>query len=391
MNAQSPIDFPLAQRTGTHVFLALAGTTGTGKTLCALRIARALCDGDDSRIFGIDTEGGRMLHYAPGPGEAKGPFIFGFRHYDMPAPYSPQAFLAAIKAAQEAGAKAIVIDSWSDEYEGDGGLESIHQTELERMATYDGKINYARMEALSGPAWKKPKTLHREVMARLRNMKANIIFCLRARDKVKFDKVRDERTGRDKTVIIPIGWQPICEKGFMYEVTASLLLSPDQPGVPKPIKLSERHRSWFPEGHQIDEACGRRLAAWATGAASASQAGEKINSPIRQQGASSTGNPPADPTSDPGPAGQPSDQGGLPLDPPAGQQQPKQTPEEFAGLMKSQIVSFMGTDTLDAWWLRPVTKKQIQALRDRGHAELADDIVKAYEAHRLSLQEAPPL
>ncbi|ACL57891.1 conserved hypothetical protein [Methylobacterium nodulans ORS 2060] len=61
---------------------------------------------------------------------------------------------------------------------------------------------------------------------------------------------------------------PICEKRFMYEMTASFTLSPDTPGKPRfdlPHKVQEQHRGFFPQGQPIDEACGQKLAAWARG------------------------------------------------------------------------------------------------------------------------------
>jgi hypothetical protein len=76
-----------------------------------------------------------------------------------------------------------------------------------------------------------------------------------------------ERNAEGKTIIVPQGWQPICEKNLPYELTASFLLTPDAPGIPKPIKLQEQHRALFPLTTPISEEAGRRLAQWASGAA----------------------------------------------------------------------------------------------------------------------------
>ena len=65
-----------------------------------------------------------------------------------------------------------------------------------------------------------------------------------------------------------MGWMPICEKRFMYEMTVSFTLTPDRPGVPRldlPHKLQEQHRPFFPDGQPIGEQAGAALRAWANG------------------------------------------------------------------------------------------------------------------------------
>jgi len=52
-----------------------------------------------------------------------------------------------------------------------------------------------------------------------------------------------------KTVVRPLGWMPICEKRFMFEMTASFTLTPDRPGIPHfdlPHKLQQQHRAILP-------------------------------------------------------------------------------------------------------------------------------------------------
>jgi hypothetical protein len=46
---------------------------------------------------------------------------------------------------------------------------------------------------------------------------------------------------------------------------ASFLLTPDDPGIPKPIKLQEQHRAFFPLDQHVGRLAGERLAAWAAG------------------------------------------------------------------------------------------------------------------------------
>src|SRR5688500_6591553 len=90
-----------AIREQTSVLLALAGSSGSGKTFSALRIGRGLV-GPQGKIAVIDTEAGRALHYSD---------RFDFDHGDMKPPFSPDAYADAIAAAEGAGYQAIVVDS----------------------------------------------------------------------------------------------------------------------------------------------------------------------------------------------------------------------------------------------------------------------------------------
>jgi hypothetical protein len=48
-------------------------------------------------------------------------------------------------------------------------------------------------------------------------------------------------------------------------LTLSLVLTPDEPGIPKPIKLEEQHKPFLPLDKPISEETGRKLAEWAKG------------------------------------------------------------------------------------------------------------------------------
>lgn len=248
--------FRKAIREQTSTLIALAGPSGSGKTYSGLRLARGLV-GPAGRIAFIDTEARRGLHYAD---------QFEFEHTEFTPPFSPERFTEAVLAAERAGFGAIVVDSMSHEYVGEGGLQDMQEAEVERMVTHDGKVQDWKRDAMTAPAWKKPKLAHKRMVNRLLQVRAHIIFCMRAEEKVKFDKVKQEN-GREKTVIVPLGFQPICEKAWMYEMTASFLMRPDKPGVGDPIKLQDQHKPFFPPGQHITEDSGGRLAAWARGGA----------------------------------------------------------------------------------------------------------------------------
>lgn len=260
--------FTAATRTGVGLLIGIAGATGSGKTLSALRLARGLAGGDDAKIAFIDTEAGRAKHYAPSPGEAPGAFTFGFAHADLSEPFTPERYVELIEEADKAGFQVIVIDSFSHVWNGDGGLQDIHEAELDRLA---GDEAWKR-EKMSISAWKGPKTRHKRMVSRLLQCRAHLVICMRAEDKMRVEQVEDER-GRARTKITPADklppserWQPICEKRFPYELITSLVLSSDRPGVPIPLKLQEQHRAMIPLDRPLDERAGERLAAWARGA-----------------------------------------------------------------------------------------------------------------------------
>jgi hypothetical protein len=234
--------FAPAKREQVSLLIALAGASGSGKTFSALRLAKGMAPA--GKIAFIDTEARRGLHYAD---------QFEFLHSDMRPPFAPARFIEGITAAEKAGAEVVIIDSFSHEYDGVGGIMDW----ADRLAS----------EGVKSPGnWKEPKGAHKKLMNALLQCRASIIFCLRADEKIEI--LREN----NKTVVRPLGWMPICEKRFMFEMTASFTLTPDRPGVPHfdlPHKLQQQHRAMFSDKKPIDEESGRALAAWARGGSAA--------------------------------------------------------------------------------------------------------------------------
>ena len=230
--------FAPAKREQVSLLIALAGASGSGKTFSALRLAKGMAP--NGKIAFIDTEARRGLHYAE---------EFNFIHADMRPPFRPAAFIEGIRAAEDAGADVVVIDSFSMEYDGQGGIMD-WADELEASGTK------------SPGNWKVPKGAHKKLMNALLQCRASIIFCLRADEKIRIARENG------KTVVEPLGWMPICEKRFMFEMTASFTLTPDRPGIPHfdlPHKLQRQHRGMFSDTQPISEESGRLLAEWAAG------------------------------------------------------------------------------------------------------------------------------
>lgn len=225
-----------AVRAGSKVVIGIAGPSGSGKTYTALKIARGMVD-DPKEIGLLDKEHRRGSLYAD---ILDGKFLIA----DMFAPFSPSRCGQAIKEFQDAGIKVLIIDSGSHEWEGDGGCEEI--------AASGGKM----------ANWKLAKSEHKKYMSILLQSNMHIIVCLRAREKTSFANPKEPQS---------LGLQPICEKNFMFEMTASMMMWNEgknqqflkMPEALRPIfgdgldYLSERHGKalidWVNTGEHVDE------------------------------------------------------------------------------------------------------------------------------------------
>lgn len=253
-----------AKREAAPVLVGIAGPSGGGKTYSSLRLARGLADGKPFAF--IDTENGRALHYAD--------YFPEMQHGHLRAPFTPAAYTEAIVTADDAGYGVIVVDSMSHEWEGDGGVLKMQEAEFARMGSREG----ARMAS-----WIAPKTAHKDMVRTLLQVKAHVILNMRAEDKVEMVKVGDKTEVRAKETLTSIlGWIPICERRLPFELTMSFLVTPDAPGVPKPVKLQEQHRAFVSLDVPISEETGRQLAAWAAGGSPAASTDKLSDEEIQE-------------------------------------------------------------------------------------------------------------
>lgn len=238
--------FRPAVRESVGLLVGLSGASGSGKTWSAMRLAKGMAG--DKRFAVIDTEAGRAKHYADS---------FAFDHGDLTPPFSPARYAEAIAAADAAGYSVIVVDSASHEHAGEGGILDMQEAEFQRMGGGDN---------VKMASWIKPKGEHKRMVQKLLQVRAHLILCFRAEEKIEMAREGNKTVVRPKVTLTGIrGWVPICEKNLPFELTASFLLIPDKPGVPNPIKLQEQHKPYFPSGSVLTEESGRMLAAWARG------------------------------------------------------------------------------------------------------------------------------
>lgn len=246
-NAQTP---PL--------LLGFMGPPGGGKTKSALRVADGICRVRGGRPFAVDTEAGRILRYHVSKGGAH-----DFDFVQFTPPFVPAHFMDAIKQGVAAGAGCIIVDSMSDEHEGEGGVLDWHDREVPHM----GGNEWA--------AWSKPKASRRVLISGIQQIRVPVILTFRAREKTVTKKV----PGRNKEQPVNIGFQPIAPLEIVHTLDLTCLLPPRANGVPvweSPkegedfvIKLPEFLAPFITRGAPLDERLGEALARWQEGGSSA--------------------------------------------------------------------------------------------------------------------------
>lgn len=231
-----------AKREGARLVIGVSGISGSGKTYTALQLAWGLANFDASKVGFIDTENKRGSLYADTLRDAGGA-VHEFFIGDLEPPFSPDRYVQAILEFQKAGVEVLVIDSVSHEWEGVGGCEDIANAGNPRL-----------------PDWKKAKAEHKRFMNAMLQSNMHIIACIRAREKVTIEKVDG------KTVVTPQGIQPITEKNFMFEMTASLMMW-NEGQAQQVMKCPEELKPILGRGDgYITANDGKSLRAWVDGA-----------------------------------------------------------------------------------------------------------------------------
>ncbi len=233
-----------AVRKNIPALIAIAGTTGSGKTFSGLLVAAGLV-GDNGKVGFIDTEMGRGAMYADEP-LIKQALPQGYDIIELTPPYSPARYLEALNAFVAAGYHAVVIDSTTHAWEGEGGCSDM-----------------AENNKLGGlPNWALAKKEHKKFINKLLTLPIHVVCCLRAREKTKPEK--DPTTG--KQIFVEHGIQPIQEKNFMFEMTFSLMM--DEPTkFPKITKCPESLTHIFPANQRITKQVGEKIRQWSEGGA----------------------------------------------------------------------------------------------------------------------------
>lgn len=177
-----------ATRSKAKIRLGLSAVSGAGKTYSALLIASGIAAWD--KICVIDTENGSADLYE---------HLGEYNVITLSAPYEPERYIQAIKAAEDAGMEVIVIDSVSHEWDGKGGC-------LEIQEKLGGKYQ----------DWAKVTPRHQAFIDAILQSKCHVITTVRR--KQDYAMVTDG----NKTKVEKNGLKEVTREGFEYELTANL-------------------------------------------------------------------------------------------------------------------------------------------------------------------------
>jgi hypothetical protein len=228
------VQFTKAVRKRAKLRLALTGPSGSGKTYGALMIAKGI----GGKIAVIDSEHGSASLYC---------HLCDFDALELTPPYSPERYIAAIKAAEQAGYDVIVIDSTTHEWSGSGGCLEINE-----------QTARAKFSGNTWSAWNDTTPRHRAFIDAMLQSSAHII----ATGRSKTETAQTEGPNGKKKVV-KLGMKTEQRDGFEYEFTAVLDLihdghyataSKDRTGMfggdPKPVSetTGRQLREWLESG-----------------------------------------------------------------------------------------------------------------------------------------------
>lgn len=217
-----------ATRSQAKLRIGVTGPSGSGKTYSSLLIARGMTDAWD-KVALIDTENGSGDLYS---------HLGDYQVLTLQAPFSPEKYIEAIKACEEAGVEVIVIDSTSHEWDGPGGC-------LEIQEKLGGKFQ----------DWAKVTPRHRAFIDAILKSPCHVITTNRKKQDWSMDK-----DSNGKTTVEKLGLKDVQREGFEYELTLSFDVT-----IRHLAKASKDRTGLFMDKPEfvITEETGRTLKDWA--------------------------------------------------------------------------------------------------------------------------------
>lgn len=227
----SQITLRKAERKQAKLRIGLSAPSGAGKTYSALLMAYGMT-GDWNKIAVIDTENKSASLYS---------HLGEFSTVDLDAPFTPERYIEAIRACEDAGMEVIIIDSTSHEWEGEGGCLQINES-----------LANAKFRGNTWSAWSETTPRHQRFIQAIIQSKAHIITATRN----KIDTIMTE----DKKVK-KVGTKEIQREGFEYELTVNFNIDRDTHKV-----MASKDRTELFEGKDpfiITNDTGKKLIDWA--------------------------------------------------------------------------------------------------------------------------------
>lgn len=181
--------FKKAVRENVWLKIAISGTSGSGKTMSALRVTKGLSEMCKSSIAFISTEKSRSLYYAD-------KFDYDVLELDN---YSPEDYINAINMAVKEGYKIIIIDSLSHGWQ---WLNDTHQ----------------KMSGNSFQNWGRLKPRWQNLMKAILGSPAHMFVLSRA----KTEWAMEEKNGKTTPTKVGLGVEGDKQQDFEYTVSFML-------------------------------------------------------------------------------------------------------------------------------------------------------------------------
>ena len=219
------LQFRPATRKSAKLRLALASPSGNGKTFSALRIAKGL----GGKVVILDTEAGSADLYAE---------HFAYDVLQMNAPFTPEKYIMAIKAAEEAGYNTLIIDSLSHSWAGQGGLLDKHGALADK-----GGNSFA--------AWRTVTPEYQKLVDTILQSSLHIITTLRSKTDYTVEAGQ----------VIKLGLAPVIRDNFEYEMTIVFDLDKEHRGHTS----KDRTGLFTNQVVEMNEKVGEQLLEWLEG------------------------------------------------------------------------------------------------------------------------------
>jgi len=175
-----------AERKKAKLKIGVSGPSGSGKTYSALLLASGLTSW--KKIAMIDTENGSGELYSD---------LGAYNVIKLEAPFTPERYMEAIKACEDAGMEVIIIDSITHEWDGNGGC-------LEIQEKLGGRYQ----------DWAKVTPRHKNFINSILQSKCHVITSVR--NKQDYAMSADSN---GKMKVEKLGLKEVTREGFEYELT----------------------------------------------------------------------------------------------------------------------------------------------------------------------------
>ncbi len=191
------IKLRVAERSQTKLRIGLSGPSGSGKTYSSLLLARGIASAWEKIVL-IDTENGSGEMYSN---------LGAYNVITLSPDFTPEKYIAAILAAEDAGMEVIVLDSVSHEWDGKGGCLEMND-----------KLANAKFKGNTWAAWSETTPRHQKFIQAITSSDCHIITTQRS----KTDTIQT-----DDKKIKKVGLKDIQREGYEYELTANFNIDRD--------------------------------------------------------------------------------------------------------------------------------------------------------------------